>query len=126
MVGGILVLVIGVLVARHTVNVKEADHTRYTTLMNNKIKCPGCQVGFMMNRRRFISSIASLLGLAVTLPHPDEYICTGMELSDLPPPVLPRSRLHDLYFSPEALEDIKNWTVDIDEKTKQAIYSNGC
>jgi len=66
-----------------------------------------------MDRRTFIQATAACL-IAPVIPQA------------LPEPILPapvKFNYHDIYISPEALEDIKNWGVDqIDETTRREIY----
>jgi hypothetical protein len=88
----------------------------------------------MQTRRDFIKGIAALVATTpiVGLPAINE----GLYAQHIQPvnisadlnrePVLELGRkkpYYDLYLSPEALEDIRNWVVDqVDEQTRREIY----
>lgn len=71
-----------------------------------------------MKRRKFISTIAAMLGVTVTYPYRD-WVATGDEI--LPEPILPSKDFkqdfppktfdcNNLYLSPETYRDIITWS----------------
>ena len=69
-----------------------------------------------MKRRDFLKAVAGALYVAV-VPN-----------VGLPEPILPKpNKLHDIYISKDALEDIRKWGIyQIDDEMREAIYYNGC
>lgn len=67
-----------------------------------------------MDRRGFLGCLAAIAGTTV-VPLP---------VVDTVP--VKYARLTELYMSPEAMEDIRNWCVDqIDEVARKEIYTGG-
>lgn len=84
----------------------------------------------MQTRRDFIKGIVALVATTpiVGLPEINEGLYAehiqSVNLDRQPILELGRQKpYHDLYLSPEALEDIRNWVVDqVDEQTRREIY----